>query len=76
MAVRKTLLKSDTGVCLHRVEEVVGSKVGPVHFRLSTLRPAQPRVIADKKLAEAAFIAEVAASKKDPIAVQMAASRG
>lgn len=76
MGVRKTLLKSDTGVCLHLVEDVVGTRVGAIHYRLSTLRPAQPRMIAEKALAEAAFLAEVAASKKDPIAVRMAGSRG
>lgn len=73
MAVRKTPLKSDTGVCLTRVEEVEGQKVRATHYRLTTLRPAQPRVIADVDLAEAAFIREVAASKLDPVAVMMAA---
>lgn len=75
MAVKKTLLKSDTGVCLHKVDEVVGSRIAATHFRLSTLRPAQPRLIADKDAANAAFVAEVAASRCDPIAVQMAHSR-
>ena len=71
MAVRKTVLKSDTGVCLQRVDEVRGEKVRATHYRLTTLRPAQPRVIADVSLAEAAFVREVAASKLDPIAVEM-----
>ncbi len=75
MAVRKTLLKSDTGVCLTRVDEVAGVKVKATHYRLTTLRPNQPRVIADQALAEAAFAAEVAASRRDPVAVRMAASR-
>lgn len=75
MAVRKTLLRSDTGVCLQRVDEVQGEKVKATHYRLTTLRPAQPRVLADHDLAEAAFTREVAASKLDPIAVQMSAAR-
>lgn len=74
MAVKKTLLKLDTGVCLHKVDEVIGTRIAATHFRLSTLRPAQPRLIADQSVAEAAFIAEVAASKRDPIAVHMAHS--
>jgi hypothetical protein len=72
MAVRKTPLKSDTGVCLTRVEEVEGQRVRATHYRLTTLRPAQPRVIADLDLAEAAFTREVAASRLDPVAVMMA----
>ncbi|QTC90467.1 hypothetical protein [Brevundimonas goettingensis] len=65
-------MKSDTGVCLTQVDEVAGVKVRATHYRLTTLRPNQPRVIADHDLAEQAFAAEVAASKRDPIAVRMA----
>ena len=71
MPIRRTLLKSDTGVCLQRVDEVQGEKVRATPYRLTTLRPAQPRVLADQILAEAAFVREVAASKLDPVAVAM-----
>lgn len=74
MAIKKTVLKRDTGVCLTLVEETIGNRPGPKHYRLTTLRPAQPRVIADKAMAQAAFNAEVAASKLDPIAVQISSS--
>jgi hypothetical protein len=71
MAVRKTPLKFDTGVCLTRVDEIRGEKVRATHYRLTTLRPAQPRVIADIGLAESAYAREVAGSKMDPIAVRL-----
>lgn len=75
MAVRKTLLKANVGVKLTRVEELsANQKVMAAHYRLSTLRPAQPRVLVDLGAAEAAFIVEVAASKKDPTCVRLAAA--
>lgn len=73
MAVRKTVLKRDTGVVLTRVEEHQGSRPGPIHYRLTTLRPDQPRVIADLGQAETAFEREVARSKADPVCVRLAA---
>ena len=75
MAVRRTLLKSAVGVKLMRVEELSASqKVMATHYRLSTLRLAQPRVLADPGAAESAFTVEVAASMKDPVAVRLAAA--
>ena len=75
MAVRKTLVKTDAGVKLMRVEELsAGQKLVSTHYRLSTLRLAQPRVLGDQGLAEAAFRAEVVASRQDPTAVRLAAA--
>lgn len=75
MAIRRTLMRSEAGVKLIRVEELSASqKLVSTHYRLSTLRPAQPRVIAEQTMAEAAFRAEVAASCKDPTAMRLAAA--
>ncbi len=75
MAIRKTLLKADVGVKLIRVEELTSSqKLISTHYRLSTLRQAQPRVIAEEARADAAFDAEVTASRNDPTAVRLAAA--
>lgn len=41
------------------------------HYRASTLRPAQPRLLADKALTDAVFRAEYAASKTDPTAIRL-----
>ena len=73
MAIRKTLVKAEAGVKLVRVEELSASqKLVATHYRLSTLRPAQPRVLADEGLARSAFVTEVQASKKDPTAMRLA----
>jgi len=75
MAIRKTLMQAEAGVKLTRVEELSASqKLVATHFRLSTLRPAQPRVLADEVLAKAAFAAEVKASQADPTAMRLAAA--
>ena len=72
MAIKKTELKTEAGVKLTLVEEVtpLGS-VRSQHYRLTTLRPNQPRVLAEKRLAEEAFDLEVVASLMDPLVQQM-----
>jgi len=73
MAVRKTLLNSDAGVKLTRIETVTDrGRVDAIHYRLSTLRPSQPRLLADEALAQSAFNVEVAASRRDPTAMRLA----
>lgn len=68
MATRTILLKAEAGVSLERVERLSASqKVVSEHYRLRTLRPAQPRVLADLDDAENAFDLEVIASLSDPI---------
>lgn len=68
MPIRKTELKATAGVKLVQVEIVTASgKVTETHYRLSTLRPNQPRVIADAQEAEDAFDLEVVASLMDPV---------
>ena len=75
MAIRKTLLKAEAGVKLVRVEELSASqRLVATHYRLSTLRPAQPRVLADEGLARSAFAAEVKASRADPNAMRLTAA--
>jgi hypothetical protein len=68
MPIRKTELKATAGVKLVQVETVTAAgKVTETHYRLSTLRPNQPRVIADPQEAEDAFDLEVMASLTDPV---------
>lgn len=66
MPIRKTELKATAGVKLVQVETVTAAgKVTETHYRLYTLRPNQPRVIADPQEAEDAFDIEVMASLAD-----------
>jgi len=74
MTIRRTLLTSSDGVKLTLVETVDRERATDSHFRVSTLRMGQPRVFADRALAEGAYAREVSASRKDPVAMQMAAS--
>ena len=72
MAIRKTDLKTEAGVKLTLVEEVTPmGTVRSQHYRLTTLRPTQPRVLADQAAAEDAFDLEVIASLIDPVVQQM-----
>lgn len=67
MPIRKTELKATAGVKLVQVDEVgTTGKVLATHYRLTTLRPNQPRVLADVQEAEDAFDLEVVASLMDP----------
>ena len=74
MTIRRTLLTSSAGVKLTLVETVDRERVTDSHYRVSTLRMGQPRVYADRALAEGAYAREVIASRKDPVAMQMAAA--
>lgn len=68
MPIKKTDLKAEAGVKLTLVEEVTPmGTVRSQHYRLTTLRPAQPRVLAHRDLAEDAFDLEVVASLMDPV---------
>lgn len=68
MAIRKTLIRTEAGVRLERIEALSGrQKVVSTLYCLRTLRPNQPRMIADRDEAEAAFAREVTASLKDPV---------
>lgn len=77
MAFRKTELRSTSGVKLVQVDEVSpdGKRVRATHYRLSTLRPNQPRVIADPEAADEAFDLEVIASLADPTVQRLIATR-
>ena len=72
MAIKKTDLKTEAGVKLTRVEEVTPmGTVRSQHYRLTTLRPNQPRVLAQREAAEDAFDLEVVASLLDPVVQRM-----
>ena len=72
MPIKKTELKTEAGVKLTLVEEVTPmGTVRSQHYRLTTLRPTQPRVLAEKAAAEDAFDLEVIASLIDPVVQQM-----
>lgn len=68
MPIRKTELKATAGVKLIQVDEVSpdGRRVRTTHYRLTTLRPNQPRVLANEAAAHDAFELEVIASLNDP----------
>lgn len=72
MGTRKTLIKSQAGVKLQRIEHLAGQqKVVQSSWRLSTLRANQPRSFADEIEAADAFDMEVIASLTDPIIMDM-----
>lgn len=68
MPMRKTPLREVQGVKLIQIEEVSadGTRVRSTHYRLTTLRPNQPRLLADEREAMDAFDLEVIASSADP----------
>ena len=68
MPIKKTDLKAEAGVKLTLVEEITPQGVvRSQHYRLTTLRPTQPRVLAIQAAAEDAFDLEVVASLMDPV---------
>lgn len=72
MGTRKTIIKSQAGVKLQRIEHLAGQqKVVQSSWRLSTLRSNQARSFADEAAAEDAFDIEVIASLTDPIIIDM-----
>ena len=72
MPIKKTDLKMEAGVKLTLVEEVTPQgTVRSQHYRLTTLRPNQPRVLAQREAAEDAFDMEVVASLLDPVVQRM-----
>lgn len=68
MPIKRTPLREASGVKLIQVDDVApnGGRVKATHYRLSTLRPNQPRVLADRETADEAFDLEVIASLADP----------
>lgn len=73
MPTRKTLIKSEAGVRLERIEQLSErGRVQQQHFRLCTLRPNPPRLLADENAALDAFDLEVIASLSDPVAAKAA----
>ncbi|ANC53416.1 hypothetical protein A4249_06945 [Brevundimonas sp. GW460-12-10-14-LB2] len=71
MGTRKTLIKSQAGVKLLRIEQLARQQVVQSTWRLSTLRQNQPRSFADEVEAEDAFDMEVIASLTDPVIIDM-----
>jgi len=69
MPYRKTPLRETSGVQLVQVDEISanGTRIRATHYRLSTLRPNPPRLIADEQDALNAFDLEVIASLADPV---------
>lgn len=76
MAIRKTTIRTQAGVKLITVDEVGRNDlVTSRTYRLSTLRQAQPRIMADRNAADEAFDLEVISSLADPT-VQRLVSAG
>lgn len=68
MPIRKTPLRESAGVRLVLCEEVsAADRVVSSHYRLSTMRANQPRVLAAEADAQDAFDLEVIASLADPV---------
>lgn len=66
MTVRRSTLKTASGVRLELLEHVVGGgRVTDRQYRVRTLRPNQPRLFADPDTAAYAFDLEVIASLAD-----------
>lgn len=72
MASIKKLLREQAGVKLYEVAEQKSyGRSNGCHYRISTMRQNQPRVLADIAQAEDAFDLEVIASLMDPVVQQM-----
>ncbi len=73
MPMKKTLLKSESGVRLELVEQFNRNQaVERREYCLRTLRLGQPRLFVDEREAEDAFDLELIASLNDPVVQQMA----
>lgn len=68
MVTSRTLLRTQAGVRLERIEQIA-RKQRSVQFRLSTHRTFSPRLILDEEEAQRAFGREVSASLEDPVVV-------
>jgi hypothetical protein len=72
MASTRKLLREEAGVKLFEVGEPKSyGRANGCHYRISTMRQNQPRVLADLTEAEDAFDLEVIASLLDPVVQQM-----
>lgn len=68
MPVRKTELKTEAGFRLTLVQDVTPrGTVRAKHYRLTSLRPSEPSILARLERAEDAFDLEVIASLMDPV---------
>lgn len=68
---KKTLIKSQAGVRLERIEDMAKGHKARSRFILSTYRPPQPRYFSDRPAAEDAFDLEVMVSLLDPVVIEM-----
>ena len=68
MPIKKTNLRTEAGVRLDLIEKISArGKVLDQHYRLSTMRPNQPRILAARTEAEGAYDLELIASLMDPV---------
>jgi hypothetical protein len=72
MPTRKTLIRSEAGVRLQRIERLgAQQKVVQQRYSLSTLRRPAALMFADQDQAEDAFDLEVIAALTDPVVMDM-----
>ena len=72
MPTRKSLVRSEAGVRLERIEHLSArGKVEHETYRLSTLRANPPRQLPDERSAQDAFDLEVIASLIDPVVLRL-----
>ena len=64
-------MRSEAGVRLERIEHLSARGTEHETYRLSTLRPDPPRLLADERAAQDAFDLEVVASLSDPVVMRL-----
>ena len=71
MPMRKTLIRSEAGVRLQRIERLSAQQVTHQQFSLSSLRRHGARLFSDRDQAEDAFDLEVITALCDPVVADM-----
>ncbi|MBD3836802.1 hypothetical protein [Brevundimonas sp.] len=72
MPIKTSLLRSEAGVRLHRIEHPGGQPENSARpYRLSTCRSAPPLAFSDERAALDAFDLEVIAALSDPTVIDM-----
>lgn len=71
MPTRKTLIRSEAGVRLQRIERLGACQAAALQFSVSTLRRHGAWLFDDRDKAEDAYDLEVIAALSDPVVVDM-----
>lgn len=71
MPTRKTLIRSEAGVRLQRIERLGARQAAALQFSVSTLRRHGARLFDSRDQAEDAYDLEVIAALSDPVVIDM-----